>query len=62
MDLAETVPASTAAMRMGLTSEQLRRRILRQEIRAELVAGRWLIEKKSLEEWIAQNQQSAPAA
>lgn len=51
-----------AALQAKLSSEQLRRRILRGEIEAELVAGRWLVSARSLEEWIARNRQPEPAA
>lgn len=58
----DMIPASAAALEARLSSEQLRRRILRGEIRGELVAGRWIVDASSLATWIDRHSHPAPAA
>lgn len=50
------VSTSAAAQMAKLSGEQLRRRILRGEIAAELISGRWAVDRQSLEQWIAHNR------
>ena len=57
----EKIPASRAALMARLSSEQLRRRILRGEIQAEQVAGRWLVEPASLADYLRRKGTSVPA-
>jgi hypothetical protein len=56
------IPASPAAQKAGLSSEQMRRRLMRGEIKGELVAGRWLVDAASLAAWIARQPEPQPAA
>jgi hypothetical protein len=58
------IPLPRAALEAKLSAEQMRRRILRGEITATQVAGRyWLVEAASLRAWIAQHsREPAPAA
>lgn len=54
------IPASSAALMAHLSSEQLRRRILRGEIQADLVGGRWMVDPKSLDDYLARQGQAEP--
>ena len=56
------IPLPKAALEAHLSGEQMRRRILRGEIRAAQVAGRWLVDATSLRAWIAKNGRSPVAA
>jgi hypothetical protein len=56
----ERIPASSAALLAHLSGEQLRRRILRGEIQAELVAGRWLVYRRSLDDYLVRQGQLEP--
>ena len=58
----QKVSSSAAAMQAQLSAEQLRRRILRGEIKGQLIGGRYVVDAASLAAWIAENRQPAPAA
>ncbi len=58
MPVAEAIGAPEAARRVGLTREQLIRRIERGEIEAQVVAGRYLIPESSLREFIARRDRA----
>jgi len=44
-----------AAQRIGLTREQLLRRVERGEITAHFVAGRWMVDPRSVQEYAARH-------
>ena len=48
-----------AAQRVGLTREQLLRRVERGEISATFTAGRWHVDPRSVEAYAAQHQTPA---
>ena len=59
----ERLTTAIACQRAGMNRERLLRRVQAGEIRAEQVAGRWLIDARSLAEFIRQRQpEPAPAA
>jgi hypothetical protein len=59
----DAVPLSRAAQILGLSREQCARRIFRQELKAELIDGRWMVDVASLATFQQKEQQSrAPEA
>lgn len=48
----EFISTTQAAQRMGLTREQVLRRIGRGAVTAQYVGGRWLVEESSVEEYV----------
>lgn len=49
----ELITTTQAAQRLGLTREQVLRRIGRGDITAQYVGGRWLVDAPSVDEYLA---------
>lgn len=57
--MASQISLPRAALEARLSGEQMRRRVLRGEIKAEQIAGRWVVDSGSLRAWIAKNGRRA---
>lgn len=62
VDMAQLLGTREAAQRAGLSREQVLRRIERGEISARHIEGRWLVDSRSLGDYIAREQRRARAA
>lgn len=50
------ITTTEAGQKLGLTREQVLRRIGRGELRAQYVGGRWLVEQRSVLEYVARRE------
>lgn len=56
------ITTTQAGQRLGLSREQILRRIGRGDISAQYVGGRWLVDARSVEEYAARHEAATPAA
>jgi excisionase family DNA binding protein len=58
-DMITFISTTEAGQRLGLTREQVLRRIGRGDLRAQQVGGRWLVDAHSLAEYLARHAEGA---
>lgn len=60
--MGRTLSTREAAQRVGLSREQLLRRIERGEIAARYAEGRWLVDAKSVADYVARQRRDRAAS
>lgn len=58
----EEFPVSEASLRLGLTREQVIRRIQTRVLEGRLDAGRWMVGRESLEQLARERECASPSA